>query len=76
MGPNESLVDRSPVYHATVRLGNITTHTDQAGVATLRPRHSGMLKVSAGDTLKSAALRLEIPRKPKLPTGGFAGQLG
>ena len=57
-GTNEAGVETSPVYHATVTLGSVTTYTSRAGVATVKVRHNCKLTVTAGDTLKPTMLSL------------------
>jgi hypothetical protein len=59
-GTNEAGVETSPVYHATVALGSVTTYTNRAGVATVKVRDSRRLTVTAGDTLKPTSLSLSL----------------
>ena len=57
-GANEAGVETSPVYHATVTLGGVTTYTNRAGIAFIKVRHNCKLTVTAGDTLKPTSLSL------------------
>ena len=58
MGPNEAAVDTRPVRDAKVELGKAKAHTNNKGVAILEAGDNGKLRVSAGDTLKAASVRL------------------
>jgi hypothetical protein len=56
VGPNESIVATPPVFHATVRLGQMTAFTNRTGVAIIKARHRGTLTVTAGNTLKPTSV--------------------
>jgi hypothetical protein len=56
MGANEGSVDISPVFHASLTLGNVTAYTDHAGLATITSHRRGTLKVTAGNTLEPVSV--------------------
>jgi hypothetical protein len=58
VGANEAAVSTEPVYRAAIKLGRVTTYTNNAGIATVVVGREHKLTVTAGDTLKPASARL------------------
>jgi hypothetical protein len=58
VGANEAAVSTEPVYRAAIKLGRVTTYTNNAGIATVIVGKDHKLTVTAGDTLKPASARL------------------
>jgi hypothetical protein len=58
VGANEAVTSTQPVFHATVKLGQTTTYTDENGTAIVRVPGRRKLTVTAGDTLKPTSVRL------------------
>jgi hypothetical protein len=58
MGANETVVSTRPVYHATLKLGNTTIHTNHSGIAIVKASKSHTVTVAAGDTLLPTSVHL------------------
>jgi hypothetical protein len=58
VGASEAATNTEPVYHAKIKLGHVTTYTDNHGIAIVHIRGSRKLTMTAGDTLKPTSVRL------------------